>query len=312
MPAHPALLHVVDAKLRGADVDAVIAELAARQHDVVGRVQLIAAGVSRMAIEHRLRARRLRRVHRGVYTTSHGELSADAWAMAGVLRAGEEAVLSGGSAGHRWGMLGSGPTRIEVTVPRERRQCRAVRFHYGRIAEDEVTTLRGIPITSVSRTIFDLAATATPQRVAAAMKEAEVLRLTDCLSIPDLLARYPGRAGTRTLRAVTGEPVRRTRSELELAFLEFVARRHLPLPETNVWLQIGDGWIEADCVWREQRVIAELDSHGVHDTLTAFESDRARDRRLAVRRWKPIRITWRHIHHEPHELESDLRVLLAA
>jgi very-short-patch-repair endonuclease len=79
-----------------------------------------------------------------------------------------------------------------------------------------------------------------------------------------------------------------------------------------VWLRIGADWIEADCVWRAQKVIAELDSRGVHDTPHAFESDRSRDRRLAARGWHPIRVTWRHIHHEPHELESDLRMLLAA
>jgi very-short-patch-repair endonuclease len=63
-------------------------------------------------------------------------------------------------------------------------------------------------------------------------------------------------------------------------------------------------------MWRAQKVIAELDSHSAHGTPTAFETDRARDRRLAAHEWRPIRITWRHIHHEPRELESDLRTLL--
>src|SRR4051794_23918748 len=115
--------------------------------------------------------------------------------MAGVLFASRGAVLSHRSAANRWGMLRSGPTRIEATVPRERRQSRAVRCHYGRMQPDEVTTLRGIPITGVSRTIFDLAAVTTASRVASAMKEAEVLRLTDSLSLPDLLDRYTGKAG---------------------------------------------------------------------------------------------------------------------
>src|SRR4051794_7860175 len=254
MATNPALFPVVQGKLRGADADAVIAELARGQHGLVGRAQLIAAGVTKMAIEHRLASQRLRRIHRCVYATGHAELSADAWAMAGVLRAGDEATLSTGSAAHRWGMLRSGPNRIEVIVPRERRQLREVRFHYGRIEPDEVTTLRGIPITSVSRTIFDLAGTTTPQRVAAAMKEAEVLRLTDRLSIPDLLARYPSRPGTKILRALMGESLPRTRSEIELVFFEFLVARDLPLPETNVWLQIGGKWIEADCItWRAIR-----------------------------------------------------------
>jgi very-short-patch-repair endonuclease len=188
-----------------------------------------------------------------------------------------------------------------------------LRYHYGAIAPDEVTTLRGIPITSVSRTIFDLAAVQTPVRVNAAMKEAEVLRLSDALSLADLLDRYPHRRGASVVRELLRalEP-RRTRSELELAFLEFLVAVGLPLPETNVWLQIANDWIEADCVWRAQQVIAELDSHSAHGTPTAFEADRTRDRRLAVREWRPIRVTWRHVHHEQQELESDLRILLTA
>jgi hypothetical protein len=232
--------------------------------------------------------------------------------MAGVLLAGDGAVLSHRSAAHRWGMLRAGPARAEVTVPRERRQSRAARLHYGRIEPDEITTLRGIPITGVSRTIFDLASTMTAPRVASAMKEAEVLRLTDALSLPDLLRRYPGRAGTAVLQALMRERLARTRAEIELVFFEFLIACGFPLPETNVWLQIGKRWIEADCVWREQRVIAELDGRAVHDTAHAFEADRARDRHLNAHRWHPIRVTWRAIHDDADELEEDLRALLVA
>jgi predicted transcriptional regulator of viral defense system len=310
----PALSGVLRPKLRGAEADAVIAGLAARQHDVVGRCQLVALGVSHDSIKYRLAAGRLRRVYRGVYTVCHGDLSSDGRAMAGALLAGADAELSHRSGAHLWGMLRSGPGRIEVTVPRERRRCRALRYHYGAIEPDEVTTLRGIPVTTVSRTIFDLASVEAPVRVKAAMAEAEVLRLTDRLSLADLLERYPHRRGAAVVREILSAagPPPRTRGELELAFLEFLVAVGLPVPETNVWLQVGEHWIEADCVWRAQKVIAELDSHSIHGTPTAFERDRARDRRLAARRWHPIRVTWRHIHHEQAELAEDLNTLLAA
>src|ERR687885_250670 len=125
MAADPALTRVVHGKLRGARADEVIAELAARQHGVLARAQLVAAGLSDESIDYRLEGRRLRRIHRGVYTTGHTSLSDDAWAMAGVLLAAP-ATLSHRSGGHRWGMLRSGPARVEVTVPHERRQLRAV------------------------------------------------------------------------------------------------------------------------------------------------------------------------------------------
>lgn len=312
MATHPAETHAGGGFLQGAQVEHAIAALARSQHGLVARRQLVGVGITERCIDGRLSREELRRIHRGVYATGHAALSADAWALAGVLSAGDEAILGHRSAGHRWGMLRGGPSRVDVIVPRERRQQRAVRFHYGRMEPDEITTLRGIPITGVSRTIFDLASTESPQRVAAATREAEVLRLTDTLSLQDLLARYPGRAGAAVIRAVMHGPLPRTRSELELAFLEFLTRVGLPVPETNVWLQIGDKWIEADCVWREQKVIAELDSHVVHGTPHAFEADRSRDRRLAAHEWHPIRVTWRAIHEEAAALEADLRFLLTS
>jgi very-short-patch-repair endonuclease len=139
--------------------------------------------------------------------------------------------------------------------------------------------------------------------------------LTDALSLHDLLERYPRRRGAAVIRAILQERsagALRTRTEIEAALIDFLDALGLPRPELNVWLEVGDAWIEADAVWRAQRVVAELDGRAVHLTPRAFEADRARDRRLAVHHWRPIRITWRHIHHEPAELESDLRVLLAA
>src|SRR3954447_7447707 len=100
MEANPALLGAIRPQLRGGDADAVVAALAKRQHDVVARSQLLALGLGRDAIKHRLASKRLRRLHRGVYTTGHAELSADAWAMAGVLSAGRGAKRCHRSAGH--------------------------------------------------------------------------------------------------------------------------------------------------------------------------------------------------------------------
>src|SRR3954469_12284635 len=141
MVTHPAEMGAIGTKLRGGPAARAIAELAESQHGLVARRTLVELGVSHRAIGRRVADRELRRIHRGVYATGHAALSADAWAMAGVLFAGSEGVLGYRSAAHRWGMLSSGPSRVDVMVPRERRQHRAVRFHYGRIEPDEITTL---------------------------------------------------------------------------------------------------------------------------------------------------------------------------
>jgi very-short-patch-repair endonuclease len=98
----------------------------------------------------------------------------------------------------------------------------------------------------------------------------------------------------------------------EDAFHELVRDYLLPEPEANVWLLLPTGSVRADFLWREQRLIVELDGRESHATVLAFESDRARDRALSVAGWRVIRITWRQLIEEPDRLAADLYALLAA
>ena len=112
------------------------------------------------------------------------------------------------------------------------------------------------------------------------------------------------RSGPSSKKAGSARGV--TRSELEDRFLAFLDARGLPRPEVNVLVQ----GIEVDCLWREQRVVVELDGHASHATRATFESDRARDRMLAVAGHSVVRVTWRHLHQEADCLDEDLRALL--
>ena len=134
--------------------DAVIASLAGRQFGVVARRQLITAGVGRSAIDRRLRRRVLQRLHRGVYAFGHATLTAEGRWLAAVLAAGPGAVLSHRSAGALWLVLKSG--HIDVTVRGQNRPIKGVRFHRSQLPRDEITTVRGIPVTTVPRTLLDL------------------------------------------------------------------------------------------------------------------------------------------------------------
>ncbi|HEU0024588.1 MAG TPA: DUF559 domain-containing protein [Thermoleophilaceae bacterium] len=165
------------------------------------------------------------------------------------------------------------------------------------------------------RTLLDLAAVLRAPQLEQAIEQAEMLRLTDPLSLRDMLARYPGRRGVLALRRILQEGrigATVTRSELEARFREFVEHAGLPRPEVNVRLQLAGEWIEVDCLWRSQRVVVELDCRAVHATNAAFERDRARDRRLQAAGWRPVRVTWRQLARDAHAVEADLRVLLAA
>jgi hypothetical protein len=137
--------------------------------------------------------------------------------MAAVLAGGSGAVLSHRSAAAPWRIRSTARPRVEITVPRGHRSRPGIDVHHSSIPPDEVTGVRGIPVTTVRRMI-DLAAVVDGEQVARAAREAEVLRLCDLLSLEDLTARHPRRPGKGAINAALaggglGSGV--TRSELE-------------------------------------------------------------------------------------------------
>jgi very-short-patch-repair endonuclease len=233
--------------------------------------------------------------------------------MAAVLAVGGDAALSHTSAAGLLGIRYPANVRIEVTAPRRVRAPAGVRVHRRVLPPDEVTVLRAIPVTTVPRTLLDLATVLTPRQVERAIDEAEVRRLDDRLSLADLVRRYPGRRGTGVIKAILaadriGSTI--TRSELEERFLAFLEIHSLPSPEFNVAIQVGGSWIEADCVWRRQGLIVELDGAATHGTSAAYERDRARDRSLHAAGWRVVRVTWRQLHKDAERLAADLRRML--
>jgi len=194
-----------------------------------------------------------------------------------------------------------------ATASRCRRLRRpAIETHRIVLPDDEVTVEAGIPVTTPARTLFDLAAVVREHHLDAAFQEAEVRRLTSPTSLDALVARYPTRRGTPTIKRIL-EDARLTtgitKSELEKAFLAFLDAKGLPRPHRN-YLVLGK---ERDCVWPEHRLVAELDSWGAHGTRRSFESDRLNDRETILAGWRPLRITYRHIVRDGNRLERDLR-----
>jgi hypothetical protein len=293
--------------------DARIGELADRQHGVVARWQLEKLGVGKGSIERRVRMGRLHRLHRGVYAVGHRVLSREARWMAAVLACGPGAVLSHRSAAALWGVRNPSSRAIEVTTPRKSRSRGGIQRHFAVLPADEVTTEYGIPVTTVPRTLFDLAAVSSADVVEHALRESEYRRLHDRLSLPDLLARYPGRQGSPTVRESLRRrrdlPTGRARSWLELEFLPFLRRNGLPRPRLNVWLEVGGRSIQVDCLWPGD-VVVELDGFAAHGTRIAFREDRARDRRLRVAGYGVTRIAPEQLEEEPDEIAADLRALI--
>jgi very-short-patch-repair endonuclease len=281
---------------------------------VVGRRQLLQAGWSEEEIDWRIRAGRLHRLHAGAYAVGHQVIPREGRWMAAVLASGPGAVLSHWSAAALWMIRPNARTRIDVTVPHRSRSSDRIRRHISQVPDDERTTEEGIPAATVPRTILDLAATESADTVENLLREAEFRQLSDRLSLPDLLKRYPGRRGTRkvhlALRRLEEEPEGRKRSRLEERFSPFLRQHSLSLPRFNDWIVLGEKRYQVDCHWPELRQIVELDGWEAHSNRTAFREDRARDRRLVAAGYTVTHITWNQLDDEADEIAADLRALL--
>jgi very-short-patch-repair endonuclease len=305
--------HAIGGKRSTRDVDLLLAELAGRQHGVVARWQLLAAGVGRRAIDQRM-GRRLYRIHRGVYAVGYPASGIERRWMAAVLAAGQNAVLSHRSAAQLWGLVPRNNHPAEVTRPTYFRSDPPIRAHRSSLRDDERTVVEGISVTTVPRTVLDLAAVGSRREVERALNEVEVRGLTDPLSIPDLLARYPGRRGTATLRELLREGAEAagpTRNDFEEFFVPLLDSHGLPRPRFNADVCVAGRFFSADCLWRRERLIVELDGRAVHGTRLAFENDRERDRLLMVDGWRVMRVTWRQLRDQAPAIASDLRRALA-
>jgi very-short-patch-repair endonuclease len=293
--------------------DAAIAGIAVRQHGVITTAQLLIAGISRATITNRVRRRYLHRVHRGVYAVGHPQLSDEGRWTAAVLACGEGAVLSHLSAAELWRIrrrrlseaVGGESGAVHVTVPRTpgKRKRRGIALHRScTLADSDRTRRDGIPVTTPARTLADLRPLLSPAQFAAAVREAEFLRLP--------LGTQVGSGGARRRggRPASDGGPERARSELEAHMLGICRRHRLPEPEVNA----GVDRFEVDFVWREARLIVEVNGWESHRTRSAFEEDRARDARLAVLGYEVIRFTWRKVTGDRRGVANTVRALLRA
>jgi very-short-patch-repair endonuclease len=287
---------------RGADGtilarERAIADLAASQHGVVKRRQLVDAGLSPRAIDNRLRARRLHALYRGVYLLGHAVAPRHAHEMAAVLASGRNAVVSHHSAAYLWCLLPS-PSHdrdIDITIPaRDPGTKPGIRTHRVRTLDRrDARSCDSIPVTTPARTLLDLAAQASPRELEQALAVAERRGLVRRRDLRDVLGRAGRRHGTALLRSLIEDEVAPplTRSEAEVRLLALIRAGALPEPEMNVRIR-GH---EVDFLWRKERFVVEVDGFGFHSSQAAFERDRLRDAELQASGLRVMRVTWRQL-----------------
>jgi very-short-patch-repair endonuclease len=219
---------------------------------------------------------------------ARGPLSPRGRLVAGLLAGGDEAALCHASSLVTYDLLRKVIT-IDVATTRRCRGNSDYRFHRLTLVADEVTRRDGLRVTTIERTLFDIAATGADIRRLA--HEAIAKKLTTQAKLSQFAARHHGERGAPAIRRVAGEP--HTRSRSERRFVRFLADLDLPEPRMNA--EIGP--YTADAFWPEFGLVIEIDEDG-HKTELAFEEDRARDRYYVGLGLRVMRLTDASLRHE--------------
>jgi hypothetical protein len=223
-----------------------------------------------------------------------------------VLACGDDGSLSGPPAAWFWSIVRGKPPPPEVSSP-TRRRIPGLTTRERQLHPTELTTHRGIPITSVALTLLDLSPLLAPYDLARACHEAGVKHRTTPRQVAEVLARRPNAPGAAKLRRILDgdEPI--LLSRLEERFLALLRAHNLPLPRTNK----PAGGRHVDCRWPEHRLTVELDSYRFHNSRHSWEADRRRERQAYARGDQFRRYTWEDT-ERPAQVLRELRVLLAA
>ncbi|MGI8512025.1 MAG: type IV toxin-antitoxin system AbiEi family antitoxin domain-containing protein [Solirubrobacteraceae bacterium] len=277
-----------------------VGRLAEGQWGVVARRQLLELGLSPAAVGRWVTNGRLHRLHPGVYALGHRRLRREGHWMAAALAAAPGGAVSHWNAGAIHGITRRNPERVHVTVPPARRGLPTLTLHRSRtLHPDDVTVMHGIAVTTVHRTLVDLAAIARPAEVRRAAEQAMVLRIFDARALgaaADRAGRRPGATAIRELLDDHHLDGVFTRSELEERFRAFLGRHGYPQPRANAHVTVIDGTlIEVDFSWPEHHLVIEIDGFATHGTRAAFERDRRRDTALKLSGWDVHRMTWRRL-----------------
>jgi predicted transcriptional regulator of viral defense system len=287
-------------------VDLVLARIAARQHGLLRLAQLLAAGLSRKAISRRVRVGRLHRVYHGVYALGHRGLSRHGLWLAGVYAAGEGAGLSHLCAAALRELRELRTDFVDVVAPKRRAPNGPLRVHASRtLHPSDITTYKGIPVTTVARTCVDLTDVLSPHQLANVMHEAAYRKCLNRVQLEEAMARAAGRQNLRVLTkalALNESGSAGTKSPHEDAFLALLESAGIPEPLVNIQL-LGE---EVDCHWPDRKLVVEVDGRG-HGRRRTRRDDVRRDTALEAAGWKVLRFSGREIERRPQDVLARLR-----
>jgi Protein of unknown function (DUF559) len=277
------------------DVD--VRKLAAAQEDIVAAWQLLAAGATQRMIIHRIRHRGWRVIHPGVYALTQSPLTRRQLWIAATLTT-EDSVLSHASAAACWGFRPIEEHFQTITRPGSGGPRRLGRLLVLRSTtlQGDTTMHDGIKITTAARTLIDVAPGLSSKATGRAFREALRLKVTTLHGLDAAVARHRGRPGTPLLRELarrySSVSYDRARSDAEGRALELLLDAGVEPPAMNVRI---DGE-EADLVWRQRRLIVEIDGPQYHQFR---DEDLRKQRRWESAGYEVRRIASNVVYNQP-------------
>lgn len=276
---------------------------------MIGHDQLLDLGLSEEAIQRRIVLGRLRPIHRGVYAVGHSALTARGRRIGALLACGDGAVLSHQTAADHWNIRPTASPRIHVSLTtRSGRRRPGIAIHRPRrLPTHEITRHEGLAVTTVARTLLDLADAVSVADLRKAIERSDDHKLFDGKQIHAVIAEHPGRRTKKLEKALDDADFGFKRSPLESDFLALCRRYGFPRPEVNV--QVAG--YEVDFFFREHRLVVETDGWTSHGRKRAFEADQVRDVAMAKAGLQHVRFSHDRIATKAEDVANDLSSLLA-
>ena len=183
------------------------------------------------------------------------------------------------------------------------------------LMDAHVVESSGLPVTSIPRTIVDLAAVLTERHLATILGSLITVRRVitdDVQAVVDQVARR-GKPGIRKIRSILEEREvgPRDGTPLERAGALVLRSRGIPEPRFEFPLP-WDSTRRFDAAFPQAKLAIEWDSRLWHDLADAFASDRARDREALMHGWRVVRFTWDDVTERPDEVADTVRHLLSS
>lgn len=292
------------------------AKIAARQHGVIARRQLLSLGIPSASIALHAEREGWRAVHRGVYALGGTAATFHQAAAAAVLAAGEVAVASHLTAGYLHGIVPLQPQVIEVLLPAscQSRKLEGVRVTRSRtLRRGDRCLVSGIATTTLPRTVIDLATILEPPEIRSIVIDARQSRRLSLRRVAKRLLDVGPLRNSGELRRIVWElDHRMVDSVLEEYVRDLLRAAGLPLPEPGPYaVRLGDRTVAVDIAWPEVKVAIEVDGYGYHSSRSAMDRDHRKQNALVLQGWKVLRISWDRVHRDPDGFVAEIAALLA-